>query len=115
MVSESDETTISVLLSCSCEDDQTKPEHFEWWRSDLNKRIVSDTERSTGRFKTLVHDSPANLSLLISDLTEADQGSYVCTVNRKRSRVINLTVTGKSSLLSVSRRKRKTSVIRHLI
>ncbi|KAA0706493.1 hypothetical protein E1301_Tti021557 [Triplophysa tibetana] len=99
VVSESDETMMShpgqsVLLSCTCEDDQTKPKHFEWRRLDLDKRIVSETERSTGRFQTPVHDSPANVSLLISDLTEADQGSYVCTVNGKQSRVINLIVKG---------------------
>ncbi|XP_056588403.1 uncharacterized protein LOC130408916 isoform X2 [Triplophysa dalaica] len=99
VVSESNETMMShsgqsVLLSCTCKDNQTKAKHFEWRHADLDKRIVSETERSTGRFETPVHDSPANVSLLISDLTEADQGSYVCSVNGKQSRVINLIVKG---------------------
>ncbi|KAI7794677.1 putative contactin-3-like, partial [Triplophysa rosa] len=50
VVSESNETMTShpgrsVLLSCTCEDDQTKAKHFKWRRADLNKRIVSETEK----------------------------------------------------------------------
>ncbi|XP_076842354.1 uncharacterized protein LOC143486802 isoform X1 [Brachyhypopomus gauderio] len=35
---------------------------------------------------------PANLSLLLSDLTEEDQGTYRCTVNNKQSISICLSI-----------------------
>ncbi|ROL01458.1 Junctional adhesion molecule-like [Anabarilius grahami] len=84
----------SVTLPCSCEDPKTKPKHVEWKRAALNETLVSDSKDVSGRFQIL-RDSPHNLSLRISNLTEADGGLYVCTVNGKQSRSINLTVTAK--------------------
>ncbi|XP_051737001.1 polymeric immunoglobulin receptor isoform X2 [Ctenopharyngodon idella] len=81
----------SVMLPCSCEDPKTKPKHVEWKRAASKKSLVSDAEDVSGRFQIL-RDSPHNLSLWISNLTEADGGLYVCTVNGKQSRSINLTV-----------------------
>ncbi|XP_067227547.1 embigin-like isoform X1 [Chanodichthys erythropterus] len=82
----------SVTLPCSCEDPKTKPKHTEWKRAAVNETLVSDSKDVSGRFQIL-RDSPHNLSLRISNLTEADGGLYVCTVNGKQSRSINLTVT----------------------
>lgn len=83
------------MLPCSCEDPKTKPKHVEWKRAASKKSLVSDAEDVSGRFQIL-RDSPHNLSLWISNLTEADGGLYVCTVNGKQSRSINLTVKGKT-------------------
>lgn len=83
----------SVILPCSCEDPQTSPEHFEWTRAAVNETLVSDTEEINGRFQT-IRDSPHNLFLRISNLTETDGGLYVCSVNGKQSRHVTLTLTG---------------------
>ncbi|XP_059382942.1 V-set and immunoglobulin domain-containing protein 2 [Carassius carassius] len=82
----------SVILPCSCEDPKTRPEHFEWKRADVNETLVSDAEEINGRFQT-IRDSPHNLFLQISNLTETDRGLYVCSVNGKQSRHVNLTLT----------------------
>lgn len=90
----------TVTLPCSCEDPKTKPKHVEWKRPALNETLVSDAKDVNGRFQIL-RDSPHNLSLRISNLTEADGGLYACMVNGKQSRSINLTVTGKTRQISV--------------
>ncbi|XP_077074006.1 endothelial cell-selective adhesion molecule isoform X2 [Siphateles boraxobius] len=82
----------TVTLPCSCEDPKTKPDHVEWKRAALNEPLVSDARDVNGRFQIL-RDSPHNLSLRISNLTEADGGLYVCVVNGNQSRSINLSVT----------------------
>ncbi len=87
-----------MILPCSCEDPKTKPEHFKWKRA-VNKTLVSDAEEINGRFQT-IRDSPHNLFLQISDLTETDGGEYVCSVNGKQSRRVSLTVTGKTPQIS---------------
>ncbi|KAL0149729.1 hypothetical protein M9458_054965, partial [Cirrhinus mrigala] len=97
VLTEHDNTKISylgesVILPCSCKDPQTKPEHFEWKRTAVNETIVSDTDQINGRFQ-IIRDSPHNLSLRISNLTETDGGLYVCSVNGKQSKHVNLTVT----------------------
>ncbi|CAM4674433.1 unnamed protein product [Leuciscus chuanchicus] len=84
----------TVTLPCSCEDPKTKPKHVEWKRAALNETLVSYAKDVNGRFQIL-RDSPHNLSLRISNLTEADGGLYACMVNGKQSRSINLTVTAK--------------------
>uniref|UniRef100_A0A671K2N5 Ig-like domain-containing protein n=1 Tax=Sinocyclocheilus anshuiensis TaxID=1608454 RepID=A0A671K2N5_9TELE len=85
----------SVILPCSCEDPKTKPEHFEWKRAAVNETLVSDAEEINGRFQ-MIRDSPHNLFLRISNLTETDGGLYVCSVNGKQSRHVTLTLTGKT-------------------
>ncbi|KTF86240.1 hypothetical protein cypCar_00047612, partial [Cyprinus carpio] len=59
-----------------------------------NETLVSDTEEINGRFQT-IRDSPHNLFLRISNLTETDGGLYVCSVNGKQSRHVTLTLTAK--------------------
>ncbi|XP_067227549.1 uncharacterized protein [Chanodichthys erythropterus] len=93
----------SVTLPCSCEDPKTKPKHTEWKRAAVNETLVSDSKDVSGRFQIL-RDSPHNLSLRISNLTEADGGLYVCTVNGKQSRSINLTVTANKGRSRVTQR-----------
>ncbi|XP_058619794.1 immunoglobulin superfamily member 10-like isoform X2 [Onychostoma macrolepis] len=82
----------SVTLPCSCKDPKSKPEHFEWKRAAVNETLVSDAEEINGRFQ-MIRDSPHKLFLRISNLTETDGGVYVCSVNGKQSRHVNLTLT----------------------
>ncbi|XP_051946985.1 CD276 antigen homolog isoform X2 [Xyrauchen texanus] len=85
----------SVLLPCSCTDPKTKPKTFTWIHVDSNETEVSkETLHYKGRIHTFQEAIPSNLSLLISNLTEEDQGMYRCTVNGKESINVNLTVTG---------------------
>ncbi|KAK2886107.1 hypothetical protein Q8A67_016944 [Cirrhinus molitorella] len=89
----------SVILPCSCEDPQTKPERFEWKRAAKNETLVSDANKINSRFQ-IIRDSPHNLSLRISNLTKTDGGLYVCSVNGKQSKHVNLTVVTDSANIS---------------
>ncbi|XP_062374437.1 V-set and immunoglobulin domain-containing protein 1-like isoform X2 [Sardina pilchardus] len=103
----------SVLLSCSCTDLQTKPDEIQWdvitgkefykLTGDLN---LEEKKRYSGRVQTFSDSSPGNASLLLSDLTEEDQGEYACGTTNKgigKIRTIKLIITrgaGKGCLLS---------------
>ncbi|XP_053500315.1 junctional adhesion molecule-like isoform X3 [Ictalurus furcatus] len=84
----------SVLFPCSCSDLHTKPQKFTW-ESFITGRAteVLNDEHYRGRLQLFNHISPANLSLLISDLREEDQGSYRCRTE-KEHRDIRLYVKG---------------------
>ncbi|XP_076872252.1 uncharacterized protein LOC143522401 [Brachyhypopomus gauderio] len=69
----------SVLLSCSCTDLQTQPWSFTWWtRSRGTSTEVFSDERYRDRVQWFNELSPGNLSLLITDLREEDEGLYIC-------------------------------------
>ncbi|XP_076874279.1 uncharacterized protein LOC143523606 [Brachyhypopomus gauderio] len=74
----------SVLLSCSCTDLQTEPLSFTWrtWSSGYWTEVFSD-ERYTDRVQLFNELSPGNLSLLITDLREEDEGEYNCDTWRE--------------------------------
>ncbi|XP_076842304.1 CD276 antigen homolog isoform X2 [Brachyhypopomus gauderio] len=87
----------SVLLPCSCTDHHTKPASVKW------EHLISSTgsawtevSNGTRHHRDRVHMShqnhPANLSLLLSNLTEEDQGTYRCTVNNNQSISIRLSI-----------------------
>ncbi|XP_076842315.1 polymeric immunoglobulin receptor-like isoform X1 [Brachyhypopomus gauderio] len=87
----------SVLLPCSCTDHHTKPASVKW------EHLISSTESAwtevsngTRHHRDRVHMShqnhPANLSLLLSNLTEEDQGTYRCTVNNNQYISIHLSI-----------------------
>ncbi|XP_053500323.1 polymeric immunoglobulin receptor-like isoform X1 [Ictalurus furcatus] len=84
----------SVLFPCSCSDLHTKPQKFTWW-SDRTGRLTEmlNDEHYRGRLQLFNHSSPGNLSLLISDLREEDQGVYRCSTE-KEHRDIRLYVKG---------------------
>ncbi|XP_053087607.1 polymeric immunoglobulin receptor-like [Pangasianodon hypophthalmus] len=84
----------SVLLPCSCSDLHTKPQKFTWmsYRTGDGTEVLND-ERYRGRLQLFNNISPANLSLLISDLREEDQGVYRCSTE-KEHRDIWLSVKG---------------------
>ncbi|XP_037393782.1 protein sidekick homolog [Pygocentrus nattereri] len=75
----------SVLLPCSCTDLQTKPQRITW-KINRNEREWTEILTSVqykGRLKQFNEDSPANLSLLISDLREEDEGEYSCQIEEE--------------------------------
>uniref|UniRef100_A0A673H0F0 Ig-like domain-containing protein n=1 Tax=Sinocyclocheilus rhinocerous TaxID=307959 RepID=A0A673H0F0_9TELE len=90
----------SVLLSCSCEDPNTKPEDFRWTHVESSGTEVSnESPRYKDRVHTFHKTTPSNLSLLISNLSEDDQGTYRCTVNNKASADTRLLVKGETVVL----------------
>ncbi|KAI4879877.1 hypothetical protein NFI96_013197 [Prochilodus magdalenae] len=76
----------SALLSCSCADLQTRPQtHITWeiYRREREWRDVFSDGQYRNRLQQFNKDSPANLSLLISDLREEDEGDYRCQVTQE--------------------------------
>ncbi|XP_046729075.1 uncharacterized protein LOC124401128 isoform X1 [Silurus meridionalis] len=84
----------SVLLPCSCSDLHSKPQKFTWmtFRTGHWTEVLND-EHYRGRYQLFNNISPANLSLLISDLREEDEGDYMCSTE-KEHRDITLYVKG---------------------
>ncbi|XP_066526891.1 polymeric immunoglobulin receptor-like [Hoplias malabaricus] len=83
----------SVLLPCSCTDPNTKPLSVKWQRGDSGgTEVSSGTDGYNGRLHMFNEGLPANLSQLISNLTEQDQGTYRCTINNNQSVSITLNV-----------------------
>ena len=86
----------SALLPCSCSSLSTTPESVRWLstsRSGLYTEISTGPYRS--RVQMLNRHSPGNASLLISDLSEKDQGHYTCVVDERYQTHISLLVKGK--------------------
>ncbi|XP_053347213.1 junctional adhesion molecule-like [Clarias gariepinus] len=84
----------SVVLPCVCTDIQDKPQDLKWdfYRNNHYQKIYpKQTGHHRNRVKLVSNNSPGNVSLLISDLTEEDQGVYRCSVQAD-SRDIRLSV-----------------------
>ncbi|XP_017542937.2 CXADR-like membrane protein [Pygocentrus nattereri] len=93
----------SVLLPCSCTDQRTKPVSVKWEHvGSCGTEVSNETPRYTGRVQMFNKNLPANLSLLISNLTEQDQGTYRCSINNKESINIRLTITAEKREISDS-------------
>ncbi|XP_035385197.1 polymeric immunoglobulin receptor-like isoform X2 [Electrophorus electricus] len=88
----------SVLLPCSCTDLHTKPENFTWRKRNTNRNtwdvIISESEQYRNRVQLGTAHSPGKLSLLISHLTEEDEGDYRCYLNQWNYKAIRLTIKG---------------------
>ncbi|XP_058246817.1 junctional adhesion molecule-like [Hemibagrus wyckioides] len=82
----------SVVLPCVCTDLQNKPKSLKWEfsiptesNSNHYQEIYPEqTGHHRNRVKLVSKNSPGNLSLLLSDLTEEDQGNYRCSVQAER-------------------------------
>ncbi|KAF5887892.1 neogenin-like isoform X7, partial [Clarias magur] len=74
----------SVLLPCSCSDLNTKPQKLTWgtFRTGRLTEVLNE-EHYSGRLQLFNNISPANLSLLISDLRVEDQGYYRCSTEKE--------------------------------
>ncbi|XP_037396825.1 cell surface A33 antigen-like [Pygocentrus nattereri] len=89
----------SVLLPCSCSDQHTTPVRVKWEHVDSGGTEVSnETAIYTGRVQMFNKNLPANLSLLISNLTEQDQGTYRCSIENKQSINIRLSLKEKTEI-----------------
>ncbi|KAK1783912.1 hypothetical protein P4O66_004760, partial [Electrophorus voltai] len=86
----------SVLLPCSCTDPHAKPESFIWQKYNTRRQtwdmITSESEQYSNRVQMGTAHSPGNLSLLISHLTEEDEGDYRCYMNQWNYKDIRLAI-----------------------
>lgn len=92
-----------MLLPCTCTNTQDKPKSFSWEtksrrasKDGIYIDIFSVFELYRNRITLFNQTSPGNVSLLLSDLTEDDQGSYVCLLETT-SRFIDVFVKSKQS------------------
>ncbi|KAI4880806.1 hypothetical protein NFI96_029403, partial [Prochilodus magdalenae] len=97
----------SVLLPCYCTDLQSRPKTFTWEKLTPSKEISNKSDQYRNRVQLVNDHSPGNLSLLISHLTEKDDGWYRCKVNGGGYRDVRLTVkgctlTGREQLLTIT-------------
>ncbi|XP_076872564.1 V-set and immunoglobulin domain-containing protein 1-like [Brachyhypopomus gauderio] len=87
----------SVLLPCSCTNTHTRPERFIWEKHNTHTNtwdvISSESEQYRNRVQLGTAHSPGNLSLLISHLTEEDEGQYRCNIKENEYRYITLYVS----------------------
>uniref|UniRef100_A0A8C2FPK4 Ig-like domain-containing protein n=1 Tax=Cyprinus carpio TaxID=7962 RepID=A0A8C2FPK4_CYPCA len=73
----------SVLLPCSCTDPQSTVKTFSWLYLEENPFTeVFQDDKYKDRLKLFKDSSPANLSLLISDLRKKDKGFYRCKASQ---------------------------------
>uniref|UniRef100_A0A8B9HXW7 Ig-like domain-containing protein n=1 Tax=Astyanax mexicanus TaxID=7994 RepID=A0A8B9HXW7_ASTMX len=88
----------SVLLPCSCTD-RIASEEFTWKKLNTNRYTWEDISNESDQYRNRVqlfnNLSPANLSLLISHLTEEDDGEYRCDAKGSGYIKIRLTVRGR--------------------
>ena len=90
----------SALLPCLCSSLRAKPESVRWAMTTSRSGssytdISSTTGPYRGRVQMFNHHSPGNVSLLISDLSEEDQGIYICVVDTYYNTYFSLLVIGK--------------------
>ncbi|KAL7863919.1 hypothetical protein AOLI_G00153390 [Acnodon oligacanthus] len=109
----------SVVLPCSCTNLQDVPRTVKWGFTTFSqfKFVVGDytadhsvfpedrsqDQRYRNRVQRLNHSKPGDLSLIISHLTEHDEGAYLCGVNGKYFSIIFVYVRG-CAVLSFSER-----------
>ncbi|XP_035385059.1 polymeric immunoglobulin receptor-like [Electrophorus electricus] len=86
----------SVLLPCFCTEPHAKPESFTWKKRNTSRDtwdvISIESEQYRNRVQLGTVHSPGNLSLLISHLTEEDEGDYSCYLTNQKYKDIRLTV-----------------------
>lgn len=83
-------TSGSVLLPCSCVHSQSEPQTFTWiYTNDLGRTWteVFKDGKYKGRLKLFNQTTPANLSLLISDLKQEDKGNYWCETTQTSTNI----------------------------
>ncbi|XP_031423117.1 uncharacterized protein LOC116220483 isoform X1 [Clupea harengus] len=87
----------SALLPCLCSPLRAKPESVRWTMTgrsgSMDTEISNTTGPYRGRVQMLNRHSPGNVSLLISDLSEKDEGEYRCECSTHSYRDFRLTVT----------------------
>uniref|UniRef100_A0A8C7QBB8 Ig-like domain-containing protein n=1 Tax=Oncorhynchus mykiss TaxID=8022 RepID=A0A8C7QBB8_ONCMY len=98
----------SVLLPCSCSKTQAKPPSFTWTKlrgQQTPEIIPTQSDLYRGRVEIFNNISPGNLSVLLSHVTEDDQGWYRCKISREKYSDVELTVEGKYQRLTTTTTK----------
>ncbi|KAM7380401.1 hypothetical protein PAMP_003702 [Pampus punctatissimus] len=93
-----------VLLPCSCPN-RNVDKDFKWQMEKPNKTMVYKmasgfSDKYKGRGKVFLDENSSNCSILLTNITQNDQGEYRCIFNseeRYRSFSVNLNISGKSS------------------
>ncbi|KAF7694450.1 hypothetical protein HF521_008203 [Silurus meridionalis] len=83
----------SVRVPCTCTDLQTKPETFKYISPDRWVKLSPENEPHKGRIQLASDPFSGNTSLVISNLTEEDDGYYRC-LKEGENRYFSLTVLG---------------------
>ncbi|XP_045076746.1 uncharacterized protein LOC123491026 [Coregonus clupeaformis] len=98
----------SVLLPCSCSETQAKPPSFTWTklRDRQTPAIIStQSDLYRGRVEMFNNTSPGNLSVLLSELTEDDQGWYRCGISETQMRDVEIVIQRKHQPLTTTTTK----------
>ncbi|XP_067249176.1 polymeric immunoglobulin receptor-like [Chanodichthys erythropterus] len=75
----------SVVLPCSCAHPQSTAITFTWQFQHNQERWIPvfEDEKFSGRRVLFNENTPQNLSLLISDLRQEDEGYYECKTEQQ--------------------------------
>ncbi|XP_055754540.1 uncharacterized protein LOC129833763 isoform X5 [Salvelinus fontinalis] len=98
----------SVLLPCSCSNTQAKPPSFTWTklRGQQTPDIIStQSDLYRGRVELFNNTSPGNLSVLLSHVTEDDQGWYRCGISETQTTDIKIYIQRKYQPLTTTTTK----------
>ncbi|KAL6483952.1 hypothetical protein MHYP_G00088250 [Metynnis hypsauchen] len=96
----------SVELPCSCEIQKAvNPQKVQWgfkkkfiggdYAADISVVSLdgSENQRYRGRVQRVTQNKPGTVALIISNLTEEDEGTYLCGNNSKYNRAVFLQVS----------------------
>ncbi|XP_031423116.1 uncharacterized protein LOC116220482 [Clupea harengus] len=104
----------SALLPCLCSSLRAKPESVRWMTTSRSGSMDTEISNTTGpyrgRVQMLNRHSPGNVSLLISDLSEKDQGTYICIVDTHSTKYVNLLVKANTSTTKSSPGKKTPAI-----
>ncbi|XP_045068677.1 polymeric immunoglobulin receptor isoform X2 [Coregonus clupeaformis] len=98
----------SVLLPCSCSETQAKPPSFTWTKLGYQQKpaiILTQSDLYRGRVEMFNNTSPGNLSVLLSELTEDDQGWYRCGISKTQMRDVKIVIQRKHQPLTTTTTK----------
>ncbi|XP_038845295.1 polymeric immunoglobulin receptor-like [Salvelinus namaycush] len=99
----------SVLLPCSCSNTQAKPPSFTWTKlrdQQTTEIIPTQSDLYRGRVELFNNTFPGNLSVLLSHVTEDDQGWYRCGISETQTTDIRIDIQRKYQPLTTTTTKR---------